>query len=84
VLKPAEGGRVSRFSSSNPARASHEGTGRVARLGTRREKDSRDTWQIVIGPADFYLILSLNLIISLQIIFYFLYFYTKIHDFFSL
>jgi hypothetical protein len=84
VLKPAEGGRVSRSISSNPARASHGGTGRVARLETRREKEQRDTWQIVIGPADFYLILSLNSIISLQINFLFFYFYTKIHDFFSL
>jgi hypothetical protein len=38
-----------------------------------REKDKQEAWQPLIGQRDFYLILSLNSIISLQIIFLFLY-----------
>jgi hypothetical protein len=42
-----------------------------------------DTWLALIGWPDFYPFYTLNSIISLQIIFLFFYFYTKIHDFFS-
>jgi hypothetical protein len=57
-------------------------TGRVWEQGTQREKDEADRWGNTIGRLYFYLILSLNAIISLQIILLFIYFYTKIHDFF--
>jgi hypothetical protein len=73
-------GRVLRFDSLRLARALHGPTGRVASLGTRREKVKADTWQNAIGQQDFNLILSLNSIISLQTIIIF--FYIKIHDFF--
>ena len=46
-----------------------------------REKKA-DTWRVLIGCLDFYLLNYLDSIISLQIIFLFFYFYTKIHDFF--
>ena len=79
----AEGrGRVSRFHLLRRARVVHAPTGRVAQQGTRRENDPLYRWRVLIGCPDFYLILSLNSIISLQINFLFFYFYTKIHDFF--
>jgi hypothetical protein len=69
-LKSAPGGRVSRPDSFIQARVLHGPTGR---LETWREKDNPATWQHTIGQQNFYLILSLNSIISLQIIFLFLY-----------
>jgi hypothetical protein len=83
-LKPAEGGGVAANNSLNLARVVHGQTARVKAWLTRKEKEKLDTWQNVIGWADFYPILSLNSIISLQINFLFFYFHTKIHDFFSL
>jgi hypothetical protein len=51
---------------------------------TQREKDKQEAWQPLIGQRNFYLILSLNSIISLQTNFLFFIFIPKFMIFFSL
>jgi hypothetical protein len=57
---------VALFKWLKPARAAHRPTGRVWPCKTRREKIAADRWRDLIGQRDFYPILSLNSIISLQ------------------
>ena len=58
-----------------------QGAWTVRRRGERKRKWIKwDTWHYAIGCLDFYYFYVLDSIISLQII---LFFFTKIHDFFS-